>query len=143
MYLDGITRKLNNLINLGFSKEEAIIMTCNNPYIFLYSEDNITNKFNSLKEVIDKNDLIKICSSFPLVFGYSLNNILDKINYYNKIDCTYIDNPKKLMYPLELIKARYFYLTKNNFKLDGLFLEDYKFYKKYKIKTTRLLEGDF
>ena len=119
-------------------------MTSSNPYIFLYSIDNITNKFNNLKEYIDKNDLIRICSSFPLIFGYSLNNIINKINYYNKLKMDeYIDNPKILIYPLELIKARYFFLTKNNIKLDNLFLEDYKFYKRYKIKTTKLLDGDF
>ena len=142
-YLESINSKIDNLVKLGFSKEDIIIMTCNNPYILLYCEDNITNKFNSLKEYIEKDKLIKVCSNFPLIFGYCLSNILDKIKYYNKIKCSYIDNPKVLVYPLELIKARYFYLTRNNFNLDNIFLEDYKFYKKYKIKTTKLLDGDF
>lgn len=144
-YIEKISDKLDNLVKLGFSKEEVINMTCNNPYIFLYSENNINDKFNSLKDLIDINDLIKICSSFPLIFGYSLNNILDKIDYYNKIklDHIYKNNPKVFIFPLELIKARYFYLSKKSIKLDNIFLEDYKFYKKYKISTTKLLDGDF
>ena len=142
-YFESINKKLENLIKLGFSNDNVILMTCNNPYILLYTEDNITNKFNSLNEYINKEDLLKICSCCPFIFGYSLDSILDKINYYNKIKYSYIDNPKVFIYPLELIKARYFYLTKNNLKLDNLFIEDYKFYKKYKIKTTKLLDGDF
>ena len=143
-YLENINNRLDNLIKLGFNKDKVILITCNNPYIFLYSEECITNKFSSLKEIIDKNDLIKICSEFPLVLGYSINNLLDKINYYKKIKSDdYISNPKVLIYPLELIKARYFYLTKNTKNINDLFLEDYKFYKKYKIKTTKLLDGDF
>ena len=120
-------------------------MISNNPYILIYSEDNITNKFNSLLEFIDRDDLLKMCINFPLIFGYSLTNILDKINYYNKIklDTSYIINSKILVFPLELIKARYFYLSKKDPNYNNLFLEDNKFYKKYKIKTTKLLAGDF
>ena len=145
IYFESINKKLDNLIKLGFSKDEVISVTGSNPYIFIYSEDCVTNKFNILKDIIDKNDLIKMYVNFPLLFGYSLNNILSKINYYNKIklDTSYIVNPKILMFPLELIKARYFYLSKKDNNYNNLFLEDYKFYKKYKIKTTKLLAGDF
>ena len=144
-YFESINKKIDNLIKLGFSKENIIEMTCINPYIFIYSEDSIINKFNVLKDIIDVDDLIKMFINFPLLFGYSLTNLLDKINYYNKIklDTSYIINSKVLMFPLELIKARYFYLSKKDNNYNNLFLEDYKFYKKYKIKTTKLLAGDF
>ncbi len=144
-YFETLNNKLNNLIKLGFSKDNIIYIISNNKYIIIYIEDNISNKFNTLLEIIDKDDLIKMYINFPLLFGYSLNNILDKINYYNKIklDTSYIINSKVLVFPLELIKARYFYLSKKDNNYNNLFLEDYKFYKKYKIKTTELLEGDF
>ena len=149
IYLENINNKIDNLIKLGFNKDEIILITCNNPYVFLYSEDNITNKFDSLLDYVVKDDLIKMCSNFPLIFGYCTSNLIEKIEYYNKlkINDSYIDNSKILIYPLELIKARYFFLSKkvniNKDNYDTLFLEDYKFYKKYKIKTTKLLDGDF
>jgi hypothetical protein len=149
IYLESINKKIDNLIELGFMKDEVILMTCNNPYIFLYSEDNIINKFDSLLDYVVKTDLIKMCVCFPMIFGYSTSNLISKIEYYNKLKLNdiYIENSKVLIYPLELIKARYFFLSKkiniNKENYDNLFLEDYKFYKKYKIKTTKLLDGDF
>lgn len=149
-YLQVLIDKLDNLLKLGFSKEEVILMTCNNPYILLYSCENINNKF---KEFIDfkisKDNTIKMFVSFPLLFGYDWNSILDKINFYNKIKLNhcYIDNSKIFIYPIELIQARFIYLSKkmniNEDNYDNLFLSDYAFYKKFKIKRNKLLKGEF
>ena len=148
-YLENISNKLSNLLSLGFTNKDIILMTCNNPYILLYSIESIISTYDKLLELVVCDDLIKMCVNCPILFGYSTSNVSDKINYYNKIKLNdiYIDNSKILIYPLELIKARYFFLskkiniTKDN--CDCLFLEDYKFYKKYKINTTKLLAGDF
>ena len=148
-YLEALNNVLDCLVKLSFSKEDIIYMTCINPYIFLYTDENILNKYNALLDEIDKDSINKICISFPLIFGYNIKTIIDKIKYYNKISLNdlYISNSKILIYPLELIKARYFYLSKkknmSNINYDDLFLNNSEFNKKYKINTSKLLDGDF
>lgn len=147
-YLEKINDKILCLSKLNFTNDEIVSMTRNNPYIFLYTEENILNKYNSLVDIIGKDNINKVCINFPLIFGYSIESIIDKINYYNsiKLNDIYIDNSNVLIFPLKLIKARYFFLSRKSLikdNINDLFLGDYKFYKKYKIKTNKLLEGDF
>ena len=148
-YREHLNDRINNFSNLGINSKDIILMTSNNPYLFLYSEDNIITIYkNLLKLKYSNDDINKICVSFPLIFGYNWNYTLDKIMYYKKIDLDkyLISNSKILLLPIELVHSRYLYISKyknidNNYK--DLFIDDCSFYKLYKIKRDSLLKGEF
>ena len=144
-----IINKLDSLLKLGFDNKSIILMTCNNPYIFLYSEENLIEKYNSLLTYsFEKDEINKLLTNLPIIFGYDINYIDKLIKLYKKLklDKYIIDNSKVLLFDIDLIKARYSYLSKkinidNN--INDLFLLDYIFNKKYKINNDKLLKGDF
>ena len=117
----------------------------------LYPNDFINNNFTNLNKLGYSNkEICKIIKNNPIILSYDPNNILEKINFYKKINLSEIimfEN-KILKYNLNLIKARYNYLTKEKLLIinlenyNDLFLNDFNFYKKYNISKEELLRGD-
>ena len=146
-YLNKIIIKLNCLSELGFSKEEIINITCSNPYILLYSEEMLIERFNNLLYFeYSLDDIRKLIINLPILFGYDINTISKKIKYYDSINLKsiIINDTSILLYPLELIEKRYNFISKslsiNTKNYNLLFLSDKDFYKKYKITKEELLK---
>ena len=145
-FLNELNNRIDCLKELGFDNTSIILMTCNNPYIFLYSNENITTKYNDLKSLDFTNEEINnIIINFPVILGYDFNTIRDKIEYFESIDLRdmIINNSKCLFYSINLIRARNIFLFNRKYKLEDLFLSDSLFYKKFKISRDDLLKGDF
>ena len=146
-YLDNITVKLNCLTELGFNNDEIILITCNNPYILLYPEEAIIERFNNLLFFdFSIESIRKMIINLPILFGYNINTVKERISYYDEIGLKNLItiNSSILLFPCELIKRRYDFLSKtisiddNNYKY--LFLNDIEFYKKFKISKTDLMK---
>ena len=145
-YLEEINSRIECLLDLGFDNDTIILMTCNNPYIFLYSNENITTKFSDFNSIgfsdIEINNIFK---NFPILFGYDINMIKEKIKYFESINLhdIIINNSKCLFYSIDLIRARNLYLFNKKFDKNDLFLNDLEFEKKFKISRDKLLKGEF
>ena len=142
--------KLDCLLSLGFSKETILLITCNNPYILLYSTESLISKFQSLLELsFSKEEVLSMIKSFPFLFGYDMDTIHNRILFLREIhlDSLIVSNCRILLFCLDLLKARYQFLMKMSLwkesNYSSLFLSDYDFYKTYQITKDSLLKGEF
>ena len=150
-YLERIDKQLTFLPTLGFTREDIVYLTCNNPYLFFYSEDWILQKiqlFGSLGFILE--DVLNMVKQNPILLGYSNHAITSKIKFYQSIhlDEILLENSKILLYPLEAIQKRVQFLEKNNTYITNdnyslLFMSDKDFYKQYHITKEKLLKGEF
>ena len=148
-FLEEVNSRIDCLSSLGFLKNNIITMTCNNPYIFLYSNDNLTNKFMGIQNChYSVEEAIEMIQKFPILFGYDMNSIQEKIEFYHslELDQVIVHESYYLFYSLELIQARYHYLLSQNEVIDShnyrnLFLNDLDFSRKYHITREQLLGG--
>ena len=147
--LNSIDDKLSNLKRLGFKNDEIIFMCSKNPYILLYSEDRIIIRFHEILDLgFEKEDVTHILNTCPIIFGYRFLTIKDKISFYQEIGLFSIikDHPNILIYNLNYIKNRYFYLNDIDkisiYNYHLLFLSGNDFYKKYNISDIDLIKGD-
>ena len=149
-YLDKLNVNINCLLELGFSNKDIIMITCNNPYVLLYTDDILIDKFNNLLFFeFSLNDIRNMFIQLPILFGYDMQTINNRINYYISINLKNIivKDTKIWIHPLELITNRYNFISikenidQSNYNL--LFLNDRDFYKKFKISKEELLKGEF
>ena len=124
------------------------MITCNNPYIFFYSNEDITNKIEGMGNLGYTLEIVlDMIRKNPFLLGYALNTILDKMNYYKEIglEVKYIDDSTILYYSLDYIKARKQYIDKvhPNDSMDNLFIRDIDFKLKYHIDRISLMKGDY
>ena len=137
-------------LQLGFTKEDIIEMTSNNPYLFLYSNDSIHEKFNGIQSFgFSIDEVIKMIHHFPLLLGYDINSIQEKIKFYRSIqfDSILVSDSKVFMHNLEFIKMRYSYLSKKiqDFSVKDsstLFMRDSEFKKKFHITREDLIKEE-
>ena len=146
-YLEEMPNHLDFLLSCGFSKEKVIFMTCNNPYIFCYSTESILNKMENIGNLGYRlEDVLKMLEYFPLLFGYRIETTQEKLEYYREIglESIVLENSTILRFPLPLIKERKAFFEKREEKEEkDLFIEDTKFYQKYKITRESLLKGEY
>ena len=149
-YLDHLSTKIKCLVELGFSSKDIIMITCNNPYILLYSDESIIDKFNNfLFFEFSLDEIRKIIIDTPILLGYDTGKIKSRIKYYESINLkdVILTDSNILIYPIELIEKRYSFISKskdiNKKNYDLLFLNDKDFTKKFKISKDKLLKGEF
>ena len=149
-YLSQVPSRLEYLSSIGFTDSDIIMMTCNNPYIFFYSNEAIQNKIEAIGNTgFLLEDVLRMMKNFPLLFGYDSHTTLEKIDYYRRIGLEefLLQNSRILLYPLSLVQSRVRFLEKkepiSNTNCLNLFLEDHSFLKKYGCSREQLLKGDF
>lgn len=141
-----ITNNIEVLENLGFSKDNILYLTSNNPYLFLYSGGDFSTKFNYVLDLkYEKNRIINLFLKAPILFSYNINTLKEKFTFYNDNDLiNYIfDNPNKSIINTRFLEKRLKYLKNNNLYDDNkydLFLDDISFNKKYNITRYELEE---
>ena len=119
--IDNIKTKIEDMITLGFTREVVIKMVRNFPSILSISMDNIKNKINIfLEHGYTYDDILYTFEVIPAVMAYSPDSLREKLKYYNSIG---IHNfiamkPIKLMLSLNLVYARYRYLTEKGIVID-------------------------
>ena len=147
-YLEQISNRLECLLSIGLNHEDVIMLTCNNPYIFFYSNEDIYNKIEGIgKTGCSLDNVLCMIKKLPILLGYSIHTILERMNYYKEIglESYYLENSTILQYSLDLIKARKKYIDTfhPNDDLSNLFLRDIEFRLKYHISRDSLLKGEY
>ena len=141
-----INYNIKVLENIGFTRDNILLVTSNNPYLFLYSSDDFSSKINYFLDLkYDKDKVINLFLKAPVLFGYNLNTLKIKFDFYKENDLVdYIfDNPNKSIINTNFLNKRLSYLKNNNLYDDNkydLFLDDISFNKKYKITRYELEE---
>ena len=141
-----INYNIKVLENIGFTRDNILLVTSNNPYLFLYSSDDFSSKINYFLDLkYDKDKVISLFLKAPVLFSYNLNTLKLKFDFYKENDLVdYIfDNPNKSIINTNFLNKRLIYLKKNNLYDDNkydLFLDDISFNKKYKITRYELEE---
>ena len=139
-YTSSLQSKWSVLEGLGFTPEEVVQITKSFPYLLLYCSDFIKENFDNLvssdfyhREVLD------MILNTPLLLGFSKDNINYKLKYYKKfLLYDYIkENPKVLLYNLDIIKKRESYIKDKEYT--DLFLSDSLFQKKYHVSRKKML----
>lgn len=140
-YLEDLEEKLDYLLSFNFSKEDIIFMTCNNPYIFLYSQETLQIKYQGLSSLLKKQTNMVLFKN-PILFGYGYQNMEEKIAFYQKIKLSpsLLEETSILTISLDSIKARYHFMKKK-LQEEDFFLTDSLFCKKYQI-TKKDLEQE-
>lgn len=119
--IDNVKNKINDMIALGFTKDVVIKMIINFPSVLSISIDNIKNKINIFLEYgYTYDEILYIFEVIPAVMAYSADSLKEKLKYYNSIG---IHNfiamkPIKLMLSLNLVYARYRFLTEKGIVID-------------------------
>ena len=125
-------------------------MTCNNPYIFLYSNDSITEKFTGFGELSYRlEDVITFFNKVPILFGYRMETIKERVNFIkeNNLESYLFDKPNILFFSVDLLKARLLFLKRRKIdltkKINQIFLSEVEFEKKYHISREELWKGEY
>lgn len=119
--IDNVKNKINDMIALGFTKEVVLKMVRNFPSVLSISMDNIQNKINIFLEYgYTYDEILYTFEVIPAVMAYSADSLREKLKYYNSIG---IHNfiamkPIKLMLSLNLVYARYKFLTEKGIVID-------------------------
>ena len=129
-------KKLTDMENLGYSRDDAIKMTKSSPAIYGFSLENMTQKLKDMENLgYSREDVIKMTKSLPTIYGLSLENIKHKIDFYREHDLDFISvsDTKKLMQSVELSYARMEFLDKRGVVIDSsnyalLFMDAKKFF---------------
>lgn len=119
--IDNIKTKIEDMISLGFTREEVIKMIRNFPSVLSISIDNIKNKINIFLEYgYTYDEILYTFEVIPAVMAYSPDSLREKLKYYNSIGISdrIKAHPIKLMLSLNLVYARYRYLTEKGIVID-------------------------
>ena len=146
--IDSIEQKINDMIALGYSKQEVITITCLFPCIIGLSIKNIKQRINDIMDLgYSKQDVIEMTKSLPQIYGYSIEAIREKKIFYDSIGLydLFVIDTKQMMQSNRLSYARYMFyksigiiITMNNYK--KLFMGQSRFEKQYGITKQQLLE---
>lgn len=84
--MENIINKINDLISLGFTKEDVINIIKSFPSVLGLKINNIKNKIDSIVKLgYSYDEVIFMMKNLPSLFGYTIENIIDKIEFYNLI----------------------------------------------------------
>ena len=145
---ENIKQKIEDLIEMGYTREEILKMIKEIPAILSYSIDTMKQKRNDLEELgFTKEEVIYMTKKLPALFGYSKENIKQKVEYLRKMNLEFIifKDPKYLIQSLELTQARMNYFYEQEIKLDEtnfskLYYSHPIFEKQFGISKKELLE---
>ena len=141
-------QKIEDMMLLGYSKEEVIKMTKTLPAIYGYSKENMKQKIEDMMLLgYSKEEVVKMTKSMPSIYSYSKENMKQKIDFYDSIGMHVLAviDAKNLMQSVNLSYARYsFYMDKGfNIDIDNykkLFIGQKQFEKSYGITKEELLK---
>ena len=145
--IDTIKEKYDELINLGYSKEQVIIMTSNHSALYSLSINYIKNKINELLLLgFDMDEIIKMTVKFPSLYSLSIDNIKRKKEFYDMVGLTnvMILEPKYIMQSIELSYARYIFCRNIGIDIDMsnyriLFMAQVQFNKRFGINNEQVI----
>jgi len=145
--IDSIEQKINDMIALGYSKQEVITITCLFPSILGLSIKNIKQRIDDIMDLgYSKQNVIEMTKSLPQIYGYSIESIREKKYFYDSIGLydLFVIDTKQMMQSSKLSYARYMFyksigiiITMNNYK--KLFIDQSRFEKQYGITKQELL----
>lgn len=144
-----IIDKIEDLKQIGYTKEQILKMMKDFPGIFSHNIAFINEKINKFIEFgFSKKDTLNITSQLPSLLGLSFENTKEKIIFLRKIGLENVitSYPKKLMQSIELMYARYNYLTKmknisiNEATYKYIFYDDKRFVIQFGIDKKSILE---
>lgn len=119
--IDNIKTKIEDMISLGFTREEVIKMIKLFPSVLSISIDNIKNKINIfLEHGYTYDEILYTFKVIPSIIASAPDNLKRKLNFYNTIgisDCIKA-KPIKLMLSLNLVYARYRFLSERGIIID-------------------------
>ena len=141
-------QKIEDIISLGYTKEEVIRMTKNFPSIYGLSIESMKQKIEDIISLgYTKEEVIKMTKILPSIYGLSIENMKQKIEFYDSIDMheLAVINPKQLMQSVNLSYARYSFYKDRGIDIDmnnyrKLFVGQKDFEKAYRITKKELLE---
>ena len=146
--IEMINFKLEELINLGYTKEEVIIMTSTHSALYSLSIDYIKNKFIELLNLgFSIDEIKKMTIKFPSLYSLSIDNIRKKREFYDMVGLSdmMILEPKYIMQSIELSYARYMFLKNigininmNNYRI--LFMGQNQFEKRFGKNNEQLIK---
>ena len=113
---DNIKKKIDDLLALGYSLSQIIKMTSMMPSIYSYTIENMKQKISDLEALgYTKEEIISMSLSLPAIYSFTIENIKEKIDYLKEIGIVDVIllNPKNLMQSVDLIYARYRFLTED------------------------------
>lgn len=119
--IDNIKTKIEDMISLGFTREEVIKMIKLFPSVLSISIDNIKNKINIfLEHGYTYDEILYTFKVIPSIIASAPDSLGRKLNFYNTIG---ISNrikakPIKLMLSLNLVYARYRFLSERGIIID-------------------------
>ena len=94
--IDNMKQKIEDLISLGYSKEEILKMTLNLPSIYGLSIDNMKQKIEDLINLgYTKEEVLKMTKNVPTIYSLSIETMKQKIEEiitlgYTKQEVIYI-----------------------------------------------------
>ena len=146
--IENINKKIDDMIGLGYTREEVIKMTKSLPTIYSLSIENIREKISDMIGLgYTREEVIKMTKSLPTIYGYSIENMREKIEFYDSINMheLAVKAPKQLMQSVALSYARYnFYLSIgieiNMVNYKKLFIDNKQFEKSYVKTKQEILE---
>ena len=112
--------RIKDMISLGYTKEDVIEMTKNQPNLYSLSIEYIKQR---IKDIINlgytKEEAIEMTKALPSLFGLGMENIKQKINFYKSVNLENIilEDTKQLIQSATLSYARYRYLTIKGIKI--------------------------
>ena len=146
--IENIKQKIDDLISLGYSRDDVIKMTKQLPTLFGYGIENIKQKMDNLISLgYSHEDVIKMTKQLPALFGLSIETVKQKIDFYKQtnLDDIVLTDTKKLMQSTDLTYARYMFLKDKGIEItvnyyNKLFYSAKIFEKQYGIDKSTLLE---
>ena len=146
--IENMKQKIEDIISLGYTKEEVIKMTKILPAIYGLSIESMKQKIEDIISLgYTKEEVIKMTKILPSIYGFSIENMKQKIDFYDSIDMheLAVINPKQLMQSVNLSYARYSFYKDRGIDIDmnnygKLFVGQKNFEKAYRITKKELLE---
>ena len=79
--IDGIDKKVKDIIDIGYTKKDVIKMTKDLPQLFSYGKENIKKKIKDIEAIgYTEKEVFKMTKNMPQLFGLSIDTINKKID---------------------------------------------------------------
>ena len=140
--------RINLLIELGFTKEEAIKLYSHQRTMFSMSPEAIKDKIITIKECDYQDENVKdIIKRYPGIVTLSSESIKEKLSFYSSLGLhnIIVREPKHLMQSLTLSKARSSFLEARGLKVNEsnyrrLFMGEKVFVKQFNKTNKEVLK---
>ena len=141
-------QNIDDIISLGYTKEEVIKMTKILPAIYGLSIESMKQKIDDMISLgYTRKEVINMTKDLPAIYGYSKKNMKQKKDFYDSIglhELVSVD-PKQLIQSVNLSYARYSFYKDRGIDIDmnnyrKLFVREDQFEKSNGITKQELIE---